>query len=89
MKPKEIHDLLLSLFIRGLGFWVLYLSTDTFFTIVDHVTALLSPDRDMHRPMWAFESDAIWMAAKLAVAAYLILGAPPFLKWATRDRGSR
>ena len=28
MKAKEIHDLLLSLFLRGLGIWILYGALD-------------------------------------------------------------
>jgi hypothetical protein len=76
MNTKEIHDNLLSLFLRGLGVWLLYLATGWFLRFWD--------------TLWAHVTGGYidWYAlfhffGHFLVAAYFILGAPPFLKWAT------
>jgi hypothetical protein len=86
MKPKEIHDLLLSLLVRGLGIWMLY----SFFVqgsidgMVSDFLYLFSGAKDMN--LGGMRDDYIRWIAQFGAAVYLILGAPPFLKWATRER---
>lgn len=82
MKVKDIHDYLLSLFVRGLGFWLLYLSIDRLTTVVSDIDLAIHPS-PYKSPDW---SDILYLAVKVATAAYFILGAPPFLKWATRGQ---
>jgi hypothetical protein len=86
MKPKEIHDLLLSLLVRGLGFWLLYQFWDNFIGLVEMILDSFSPTASDHRTAYQITYNFVEFAAKIGVAAYLILGAPPFLKWATRKR---
>ena len=82
MKIKEIHDYLLSLLIRSLGIWVLYLSLDNLTNVASDIYLAFVPDPPRH-PDW---SDVYFLGVKLLMAAYFILGAPPFLKWATREK---
>lgn len=82
MKPKEIHDYLLSLFIRSLGIWVLYLSLDNLNAVENGIYVLFVPNPPREWD-WA---DLYFLAVRVLAAAYFILGAPPFLKWATRSR---
>jgi hypothetical protein len=88
MKPKEIHDLLLSFLVRGLGFWLLYQAfTSGYYVSVgnDEIRMTLSPDQTPNpsRPDWWMLFFFLW---QLIPAIYFIFGAPPFLKWATRKR---
>ena len=86
MTAKEIHDHLLSLFIRGLGVWLLYiaLSSESIFPFLDslyrHFTIGAGSDVE-----W---EDLFFVFVRLLVAAYFILGAPPFLKSATRGKAA-
>ena len=86
MTAKEIHDNLLSLFIRGLGVWLLYLalSTENFISFWDTLYRHFTPGADT-----TVDWEALFIIfVHLLVAAYFILGAPPFLKAATRDKAS-
>ncbi len=82
MKTKEIHDYLLSLFIRGLGIWVLYLSLDNLYNVANDIYQLFVPGPSRH---WDW-GDLYFLGVRLLIAAYFILGAPPFLKLATREK---
>ena len=80
MKAKEIHYYLLSLFIRGLGIWTLYLGIGEL--PQDAYQFLAAP----HFPP-GFDFPSFYIVAfRFLVAVYFILGAPPFLKLATRDK---
>jgi hypothetical protein len=85
MTAKEIHDNLLSLFVRGLGVWLLYLalSGPQFISVLDTIYTLFYtlfvPD-PKYQPNWEY---SFFDFVELLVAAYFILGAPPFLKAAT------
>ena len=87
MKPKEIHDSLLSLLVRGLGFWLLYgtLIGSSLDNIEKSIYLTFWPDRTPNPevPQW---SSLYFFVVQLLPAIYLIAGAPPFLKWATRKR---
>ena len=43
--PKQIHDALLSLLVRGLGFWLLYLAVENVYSFYGDITDLISPSR--------------------------------------------
>ena len=86
MKPKEIHDLLLSLLCRGLGFWLLYLYMPYLIDFTDQIQNEFLPDPSQHRSAYDLIYGVIEFAVKIAIAAYFILGAPPFLKRATQTR---
>jgi hypothetical protein len=81
MKIKEIHDCLLSLFIRGIGVWLLYGAVPRATDLVYHFS---DNDFNWARIWW----NLLFLIVDIAIAAYFILGAPPFLKWATRCKGN-
>ena len=86
MKAKEIHDLLLSLLVRGLGFWLLYgaLVGGPLDGIEKSIYLTFAPDRTPNPdvPQWG---DIYYFVVQLLPAIYLITGAPPFPKWATHS----
>jgi len=82
--PKQIHDALLSLFVRGLGIWLLYLAVENVITFYGDIIDLISPPRPGDQNHWGW--DFSWLFLHLVLAAYFVLGAPPFLRWATSSR---
>ena len=83
MKIKEIHDYSLSLFIRGLGVWLLYQYLPFVTTFVDDFSRFVKPPDSR----WTYLGwDLVYFIVRLVIAGYFILGAPPFLRWATRDK---
>ena len=80
MTAKEIHDNLLSLFIRGLGVWMLYEAVPRVYGIADDFRSVLAPPNNTWTANWW---DLFYLFVNVLAAAYFILGAPPFLKWAT------
>lgn len=83
MKIKEIHDYLLSLFLRGIGVWLLYEVSLGLDQIVNDLRSLIAPPNNTWVASWW---DLGYFLIHLVSAAYFILGAPPFLKWATQGK---
>ena len=86
MKPKEIHDLLLSLFLRGLGIWILYSAVEHVYEFVHSIARFCFPATYSSPGLSGVVEPLLYLLVKVLLAAYFILGAPPFLKWSTRNR---
>ncbi len=83
MTIREIHNNLLSLFLRGLGVWLLFGASDRVISYAGTVIQALTP-HEGH----SYRNDLILYGlltiVHVLVAGYFMLGAPPFLKWATQ-----
>jgi hypothetical protein len=75
------------LFLRGLGIWILYSAVDSVYVVLTELAKLFFPANFVDH-FSAFDAYQVFvpLAAKVLLAAWFILGAPPFLKWATRGR---
>jgi hypothetical protein len=85
MNAKEIHDHLISLFFRCIGGWLLYLAVNNFITVAGDFIYWVFPHPNQNPgERWDDVRDVLFLVAKLLAAAYFLLGAPPFLRWACR-----
>jgi hypothetical protein len=86
MKAKEIHDLLLSLLIRGLGFWMLYGLLPNYYDVLGHLHDWFYPSKVETGSVVDMAASIFYLVMNSLPAIYFILGAPPLLKWATRKK---
>jgi hypothetical protein len=84
MRPREIQYYLLSLFVRGLGFWLLYDAAHTFEAALDSLYLYFFPTNP--ETMVQVIGQLFELAVKLVPAVYFIAGAPPLLKKATQEK---
>ena len=82
MRAKEIHYYLLSLALRGFGFWMLFGLADRVASFANFLFIFFFLRTES---TWLnIFQDGFLVLVHLILAAYFILGAPPFLKWATQ-----
>jgi hypothetical protein len=85
MNVKEVHDHVVSLFFRCFGVWLLYLAVENFISIAGDFIYVIFPHETLTPAQhWADLRSVLLFLAKLLAAAYFLLGAPPFLRWATK-----
>ncbi len=83
MTIREIHNYILSLFLRGLGVWLLFGASDHVIAYARYIPENLISGMD-HSFWDNVISDGLSIVVRLSLAGYFMLGAPPFLKWATQ-----
>jgi len=88
MNFKEIHYYLLSLLVRGLGFWLLFALTVAVNDFAAEVIKWFQNDGNYYAmpPKEPMVTAGLLLIVRIAVSVYFILGAPPLLSLATKDR---